>query len=132
MDFTKTADGWLSRDGAYRVEAVTDPWSDQPTEPIEWAVRVRIYGRNSWTTLQTFPTIDGAQAFAAADWAGPIFDDDGACRWCGTQESYLSEVPTGWFGCNRCDPAEPDCPREWTATTDTPTWEDLEAYDDPA
>lgn len=124
MNFTKITDGWRSTDDRYMLAEACDPWGDRPTEPIEWTVRVRMFGQSSWTTLTATPTFDDAKAFAEADAQMPVFNVDGNCRWCGTEESYLSDVPRGWFGCRLCDPAP--------ALVDDLSLEDVEAFDDPA
>lgn len=124
MDFTRITDGWRSTDDRYMLAESCDPWGDRPTEPVEWVVRVRMFGLSSWTMLTAQPTFDDAVAFAEADAAMPVFNVDGCCRWCGTEESYLADVPRGWFGCLLCDPNP--------VVSDDLTREDVEAFDDPA
>jgi alpha-D-ribose 1-methylphosphonate 5-phosphate C-P lyase len=124
MDFMKVQDGWSSTDDRYMLEAACDPWSTRPTETVEWAVRVRMFGESSWTTLTVMPTFYDAKRFAEVDAVLPVFNVDGLCRWCGTEETYLEEVPRGWFGCRLCDGQ--------SVPADDLSWEDLEAFDDPA
>jgi hypothetical protein len=124
MDFTRAEEGWESRDGTYLLAAGTDPWGNRPTEPVEWVVRVHMFGVNSWTTLRAFPTWDEAQTFAAMEDSLPVFNDEGLCRWCSTEENYLKDVPTGMFGCRLCDPVRD------LSTIDDLNWEDMEAFDE--
>ena len=126
MDFTRAAEGWESRDGTYLLAAGPDPWGDRPTEPVEWAVRVHMFGASAWTTLTAFPTWNEAREYAEHDCSLPIFDGEGYCRWCGTEEDYLTHVPSGWFGCRLCDPTKTN-----HVSLDL-NWEDMEAFDDPA
>lgn len=127
MDFTRVTEGWESRDGTYFLAEVTDPWGNRPTEAIEWAVRVRMFGRSAWTTLRAFPTMEEARQYAEKDATRAVFTDEGCCRWCGTEENYLADVPSGWFGCRLCDPM-----MDARASVDDLNWEDVEAFDDPA
>lgn len=127
MMFSITKEGWVDATGRYRVTRDEDPWwhPDSNEEPHEtWTVSVRKWG-NSWNYLYRAADFDGAVFLAESDADRPVFNEDGECRWCGTEENYLTGVPSGWFGCRLCDPN----PRE---ESDDLTWQDVEDYDDPS
>ena len=124
MNFTITEDGWVSQDGTYLLRRETNPWSNRPDDVTGWTVRVKMYGE-VWSRIATSGSLLEAQRYAEADAELPVFGDDSLCKWCRADENYLAEVPRGWFGCRLCDPARKD--RE-----DDLSWEDLEAFDDPA
>lgn len=126
MQFTITQDGWIDDTGTYLITRDDNPWwhpnlGEEAQET--WLVQVRKWSE-AWAFLYRAADFDGAKYLAEQDATRPVFDDAG-CRWCGTQENYLKDVPTGWFGCRLCDPT-PE-----TESHDL-TWEDVEAYDDPA